>query len=450
MRQAFYLFLFLVFGTFLFPPNLHCADKKLTFTEAVKIALENNYELRAGKNALLAEKEGVGIARSYFFPRLSLEERATRTDNPPQTFMMKLNQRRFTSADFAIDALNRPDPVNDYQTSFVLEQPIFFMQSFRGLSVAKKAYAAKSGEYRRKKEETVLQTAEAYLHVQTAKERLKAAQKAAADAKEHLRIAQVRYKNEVGLYSDTLRAQTAVTRAEQALVSSEREYNTAMRRFGLVIASSGPVDAAEDDIVLAVKDLEYYQQYSKERNDLNAMKMQADMAAEKVRLAESAYFPYIGAMGAYQTNDHNNPFGSEGRSWLVSAYLRWDLFDGTRREFERGKAHHEAMEAKERLAGFKDLVAFRTADAYLAVEEAKKTLELAETALKSAEEGQRLVKSRYENSLSPMIDLLDAQLALDQARADVAARRNGYKLAVISLTFESGTIMNELNIEKGE
>jgi outer membrane protein TolC len=74
-------------------------------------------------------------------------------------------------------------------------------------------------------------------------------------------------------------------------------------------------------------------------------------------------------------------------------------------------------------------------------------VELAQTALKTAEEGQRLVKGRYENSLSPIVDLLDVQLNLNYVRAKTVARENAYKLAVINLGYESGTIMKDLNIE---
>ncbi|KAB2822901.1 MAG: TolC family protein, partial [Candidatus Dadabacteria bacterium] len=57
-----------------------------------------------------------------------------------------------------------------------------------------------------------------------------------------------------------------------------------------------------------------------------------------------------------------------------------------------------------------------------------------------------LVRKRYENSLSPFFDLLDSQLNLDRARADLAARRNGYLIALARLSFESGTILEDLGI----
>ncbi|PIY21351.1 MAG: hypothetical protein COZ12_05180, partial [Deltaproteobacteria bacterium CG_4_10_14_3_um_filter_60_8] len=73
---------------------------------------------------------------------------------------------------------------------------------------------------------------------------------------------------------------------------------------------------------------------------------------------------------------------------------------------------------------------------------------LAQAALKTAEEGARLVEVRYENGLSPMVDLLDAQLSLDHARAMTVASKNNYRIAVFTLCYESGTIFQDLGINE--
>jgi outer membrane protein len=438
---------FMTLATLFLPFGVFGEEKKLTLTEAIKIALEENYELRAAKNALSAQKEGVGIARSAFLPKLTFEERAARTNNPPLSFMMKLNQQRFSQNDFFIDSLNNPQPINDYQTALSIEQPVFSVRSFAGLSMAKHEYAAKSSDYQRTKEETVFKVVHAYLRVHTAREYLAVAQKGIEDVREHLRIAEVRYKNDLGLYSDTLRARTTLAEAEQILVSSEKEYSVAKKWLGLLLASSDSIDVIDENIPLAPKDLNYYREVSLTRKDLAAMKARYETARKNIKAVEAAYFPYVGVGGSYQMNDHRRLFGSEGDSWQVSAFLRWELFDGTNREYQRSKAQYQAAEVKEHVNSLREFISFKVNEAYLSVEEAKKNVDLARAALKSAEEGKKLVTSRYENSLSPMVDLLDVQLNLNHARAAVIARENAYKLAVINLGYESGTIMKDLSIE---
>ncbi len=429
------------------PMNGYGQEKQITLTEAVKTALKENHEIRAMENQLLAQDSDVGIARSALMPKVGFEERATRTNNPPTAFMMKLNQGRFSPSDFEISSLNSPQPITDLQSMITVEQPLFDLKATTGLKMAKQERAALGESYYRKKEELALKVAQVYLQAHTAKGNVEVAGKSLEDAKEHLRIVEIRFKNGLGLYSDILRAKTAITSAEQQMISAEKNVTVAKKMLGLLLGSPEGMDIADQDINIPFMPLTYYTGVSQERRDLKALKMRFDNARNQVKLAESRYFPTLHLGGSYQLNDHNTPFGSEGESWLVSAVLRWDLFDGLNREHERSKALHKAKETEEQLKGLTDLVSFRIQEAYLTVEEARKNAELAVAALKTAEESQRLVKSRYENSLSSLVDFLDVQVHLNRARADGVAKENEYLFSVINLGFESGTILKDLKIE---
>ncbi|HEX8948073.1 MAG TPA: TolC family protein [Dissulfurispiraceae bacterium] len=424
------------------------AEKQLSLAGAVRLAFDNNYELKAYRNALGAGKEDIGIARGNLLPRITFEERFMRTDNPTYAFMAKLNQERFAASDFAIDSLNRPAPVNDFQTTFSFEQPVFSRKAALGLKMAKTEHAAQNEDYTRKREEIALRVAQRYLSLLTASEYMKVAESAMEDSKEHLRIAELRYDSGLGLYSDTLRASTALNEAEQKLVSARKNLSVAKRALGLLLGLDEPVDAAEANVDIPVLDINYYTNASRSRRDIKSLETRTENVRNGIKLSEAGYLPYVGIGGSYQLNDHSAPFGAEGDSWQVTAFLRWELFDGTKREHERAKAKYRAAEAQEQLNGLKSAVSFKVYEAYLSVDEAKKTTELSRAAMKSAEEGRRLVRVRYENSLSPIIDLLDAQISLDNARASLVARENEYRTAAVKLSYESGTILKDLKLEK--
>ena len=114
---------------------------------------------------------------------------------------------------------------------------------------------------------------------------------------------------------------------------------------------------------------------------------------------------------------------------------------------EKLQAKDRVAEAQEYLEGFKNQITYKIYESCQNLEEAQKNLELANSALITAEEGKRLVLKRWESSLSPMVDLLDAQINLDKARADVVKTTNDYKVALISLSFESGILFKDLGIE---
>jgi outer membrane protein TolC len=314
--------------------------------------------------------------------------------------------------------------------------------------MAQKEYAALQEDYLRKSEATAVTVAQTYLQVRTAKETLAVTRKAVEDAREHLRIADLRFENGLGLYSDALRGRTRVTEAEQKVVSAHKHLVLAKRSLGLLLGLEDPVDILEENPDFAIQELAYYTAASQSRRDLRALKLRWENAQNGIKLADSGYFPTLSVGGAYQLNDPHQAFGSSGESWQLLATLRWDLFDGANRESKRKKAYYQAAETAEQFNGLKRWISFKITEAYLAVDEAGKNADLSRSAVQTAEEGRRLVKARFENSLAPLVDLLDVQLSLDQARANLALRENEFRLAIIRLSYESGTIIQDLNLER--
>ncbi|MFN3478816.1 MAG: TolC family protein [Thermodesulfovibrionales bacterium] len=448
MRNVLLCFVCFIMAFSVFTSEITAAEKSLTLKEAIEIAFENNHEIRAMKNSLLAEKENIGIARSYLLPKITFEERFMRTDNPTYGFMAKLNQERFAMEDFAIPSLNNPKAINDFQSTLSFEQPLFVRKANLGLDMSKREFMAKDGEFQRKKDEIALKVAKAYLMILTAKEYVKVSEQAVEDAAEHVRIAEAREKAGLGLYSDVLRANTALTEAEQRLVSARKNLAIAERSLGLLLGRSEAVTVSDDVLLIPLRDLDYYINPSLSRKDLEAMKLRYENAKMNVKMAESDYLPMIGIGGSYQFNDHRRPFGSEGGSYQIMAFLRWEIFDGTKREHEIAKAKAKVSEAGEYLEGLKKAITFKIHEAFLEAGEAMKNKELATSALKSAEEGRRLVRIRYENGLSPVVDLLDAQMNVDHARANLVAMENNFKISAINLSYEAGILLSDLNIEK--
>lgn len=423
------------------------AETGFTFRELFMHAMDGNPELRALRSSLGMKRADIGIARSRLLPQLSVEERFLRTNNPTYSFMAKLNQERFAAEDFAIDRLNNPSPVSDFQTSFSFEQALFAPQAFVGIDMASREHEAQSLKLLRKKEEVAFNVYQAALGMLTAKAFREAADRSREDAAEHLRLAEVRYDSGTGLYSDVLRARVSIAAAEEQQAGAKRGVAVARRSLGLLLGMTDPVDVVGDRPQILLRSLDDYLHAAQTRADLKAMEEHSQNAANMLRMANAGYLPTIGVGGSYQLNDHHNPFGDDGESWLMMVFLKWNLFDGARREYERVKAKYAIEEAREYLEGMKKGIAFRVHEAYLSVEEAESKVALAQAALLSAEEGRRLVMKRYENALSPLVELLDVQAVLDAARATVIEKENGYFIAVARLSSESGMLLRDLGLD---
>lgn len=421
----------------------------LSMKEAISCALLNNNELKALRNSLSAQQREIGIAKSYLMPRVKFEEMFVNTNNPALDFALRINQRRFTSGDLnnAPGSFNKPDAINNFLTSVTLEQPIYYRKSFVGLDMAKKEYSAQTYAFFRKQEEVAFNVSKTYLSAMTAQEYVKVAQKAVFDSKEHLRIAQVRYKTGLGLYSDVLRTSTAVTEAQQNLISANKNLSLSKRALGLLLGKQTSVDINSVVPQLSIKNIDYANTAIASRNDVKSLEEKVENARNGIKFAESDYFPTVAGFGSYQLYDSRAPFAAEGHNYVAGAAVKWEVFDGLKSKNEKLQAKDRVAEAQEYLEGFKNQITYKIYESCQNVEEAQKNLELANSSLITAEEGKRLVLKRWESSLSPMVDLLDAQINLDKTRADVVKTTNDYKVALISLSFESGILFKDLGIE---
>ncbi len=419
----------------------------VAFPEAVARALVNNASVAAAGHAWASAKRDAEAARGRYLPSLLLEERFARTNVPAEAFAFKMNQERLLASDFAnVDNFNRPPPINEYMTTFTVEQPLFAPKAYLGYRMAGREAEARGLDAERTKEETVHRVLSAYLDVLTAKEFARVAEQGVADAREHLRIAEALEGAGMGLASEVLRARVFLARAESGLVTAGSRLNLARTALGLAMGEKGGarVDAAGplpplpepgslDARIAAL---------GASRADLRAFSSRIANAETNVTYERSGYLPAVGAMGAWQVDAHDGPFEPDNRTWKVGVGLTWNIFDGLRREAAVGKAVEERARAKAQYRGAGDVAAFEVTRAYLSVEEASRRAAIARAALASAEEGMRLVGKRYENQRARMIDVLDAQSALDGARADLVAAENDVLASRAALELASGTLLS--------
>lgn len=424
-------------------------EHPLDFKEAIVTALENNLELMGMKAALSASEKDIGISRSYLIPKVRVGEDFVTTNNPAQVFALKLNQRRFTGADLAgaPGTFNNPGNITNFLTYGLIEIPVFNKPSLVALEMAKVQYSANGYVYMRKQEELIKNVAQNYLQIGTAQEYVKVAQQGLKDANEHLRISQVRYKSELGLYSDVLRAKTEVSEAEQRLVTAQKNLSVAKRSLGFLLGTKESVEISNVTPVLDLKAIDYYKSFMPQRSDLMALEINVQNAKNGVRLAQADWFPTLNLNASYNLYQNNYPFGAEGNNYIAGAFLHWDAFDGMKRNYETKKAKDKVQEAQFYLESLRNAIDFKVFESFATVQEANKNYELAQIALTSAEEGNRLVTKRWQASLSPFVDVLDSQTNLDRARANVVKSCNDLKAQLITLYFESGVLKQELALE---
>lgn len=418
----------------------------IDFPEALARAMKNNPFLSAAGEEWTAAKMNAKVARGYYLPSLTFEERFVRSSIPAEVFAFKINQERLLLSDFAsVDNFNKPPPINEYQSTFTVEQALFAPKLYHGYRMAGREAGAKGLELRRKKEEVAHQVLSAYLGVLTAKEYVHVAIQGQEDAQEHHRIAEARERSGMGLASDVLRAKVSLASAESGKVSAENRLALAQQGLALAMGEGGGTGVDADGVLPSLPDEGALEDRIAAalagRDDLRAFSLRVENAAANVGLQRSDYLPTVGLMGAWQMDGQDRVFSPDNHSWKIGVGLKWNLFDGFRREAEVARASAERGKARAYYRGAQDHAAYQVTRAYLGVKEAGKRVEIARSAADAAEEGTRLIKTRYENQLARMVDLLDAQAALNTARADLVKAENDLRQSRAELLFASGALL---------
>lgn len=421
---------------------------KLSLRDAMGMALENNNKIKAARFTSQAARQGVESVNSRYLPAISFEETFAASNSPTSTFMMKLDQGRFTENDFQIGTLNNPSAQHDFKTALTIQQPLFVPSLSPLKEMAVKDAQKSELELEAARQGIVFQVFFTYLDVQKAAARLEAADKAVADARENMRLATVRTSSGVGLKSDELRSRTHLSTVEQQLIITINDLALARMKLAMLIGlpedstyevsdSLGRVEVPDVSDQVIGEALQNRVEVRQSHTDLE----KSDAA---LRLARSEYLPTAGVFASYQLNAKDSPFTSDNEAWSAGVSLKWNIFDGFRTNSERKRALSAQAAAREMLESTTKDVRYQLRESYVRRHEVGKRLEVTRHSVLDAEETVRLLTKRYENSLATMVELLDAQTALNQARANLVEAEAGYALAGGKIYYMTGTFVKEM------
>jgi len=425
-------------------PTLVWAEA-VTFTQAMREATTNRPQLQAAQAMAESAAQAVGSARSGLLPQLTLHENLAWTNEPAGSVFIALNQQDLTQRDMreAPDSFNYPPSRKDFETKLELQQSLYDPRVLYGWRRAGKRAAQAGASAEWSIEETAFSAFAAYLEVQRSRAALDWAQSSLEQATEAARLASERRASGVGLKADELQAQVYVSAAQRQKVTAANNLELARRRLAVAIGrDGGSVDIAEPltPDMFCDKGGESLEQ----RADLQAMSDGVDEAGLALKQAKDAYMPTAFLSASYSLHDPQMPLGAEADNWSVGAGLRWEIFDGLRRQHDTAAAESERRARQAQLSESQRQASYQLDAARLRADEARLNLETAKQAVAAADESHALFLERYRSGLTELVDLLQAQSSLDKARFDLVAAQSQLILALGSVHYQQGVFTKRL------
>ena len=400
------------------------AQMPLTLGDAIRRAQGDTADARALASSIDEANARIQRAQSGYWPRVDLTETVQRGNQPVYVFSSLLSQRRFTAADFAIPALNYPDPVTNTRTTVALEQPIFDAGLTRlGVQAAKLERDMATATRDTARQELGFRAAQAFVRVLQLEATVRSTDAAVAAAESDRQRA--RDRREVGLVTeaDVLAVDVHLADMRQRQIAASGDL--AVGRIQLAEAvglpltasvapvrpASGPAPADGEALV-------------REALTRHPQLLQADIHRQRAengrRTARAALLPSVAVQGGWELNGAT--LGSQQSSWVIGAEVRVNVFRGFADAARMTEAHQAQVRAtaeRERVERRIE-VDVRGALAQLATARARE--EAGRAALAQARESQRIIRDRYEGGLATVTDVLRAaEAALEaQSRATTA------------------------------
>ena len=410
------------------PADLQERIRQLSLVDVVDLALRNNPATRASWAQARAAASFFGSARGAYYPTVNGNATLSRIQSPA-TSTRSAGKR------------------TEYGPSIALN---YLLLDFGGRSgsvesARQNLFAANLG-HNATLQNTVLQAEVAYFTYMATSALLLAERSAVAEAQANLTAAQRR--NTVGLatIADVLQARTALSQEKLNLETTQGNLQAARGSLASALGLPANLPFELEPLPTAIPVGMITQSVDsvinealRNRPDLAAARAQAAAAAAQVRVARAAELPAL-TLGSNAARTFSNPQSFAGPSYSVSLGLAIPIFNGFSHQYDVAAARAQADAANALADQTRQQVITQVFVSYYALQTAEARVATADDLLASAQQSVQVAAGRYREGVGSIIDLLTAQTALANARAQQVQSRWQWYTSLAQLARDAGVL----------
>ncbi|MBI3015491.1 MAG: TolC family protein [Candidatus Tectomicrobia bacterium] len=414
----------------------------LSLTQALSVALQNSPLLKASEQEVAMALAKVGQARAQLLPRIDVGTSFHRTTSPLMAFGDRLNQERVTTGDFDPRRLNDPAAISNFNTYLEITQPVYNGgKEWTGLNQSRLAHEAKQREDRRTLDQLRFDVTQAYYGVILGREQLQVARETLKTAEAHEAQARSLFRAGLVVESDVLSAEVRLAQVREFLIAAENGLTLSRSALNTIM---GVDEARAFRVTEALKFFEFKQDPEelkrralRSRADLEALRVQVRVAEQGVRLARSDYLPRLNLGGRYDLNEEHF-LGTRGESWTGMVTLSINLFDGLGTSSRVEEARAGVLRVKALQERLEQGISLQVRQAHLDLLTARGRIQASEKAVDQARESLRITQNRYNSGLTTIVELLDGEVRLTEARMRTLQALYDYAVAKAKIDLAVG------------
>lgn len=436
--NKFILLAFLLLGI---TKNQAQEKKLLTLKEAIKMAVTNSDAASFAKAKVETSKLELDVTKNNRYPSVKASGQYLRLSsaNVDSNIQSNNSSSSGSSAPLKVDQLLLGQ-VN-------VNLPIFNgFKLTNSIKASESMYKAETFSEKHTQEQIGLELVELF-------STLYKAQQMTSLIEDNLKTADQRVKDftameENGLIArnDLLKAQLQQSNIQLSLDNAKK--NTSIANYKLITLLKLPENTQVDIDIEAIKrDMASNQGNSSEgeRNDLKSLELKKQAAESGIKIAKGNYYPSLNLTGGYIAFDLNNVI-TVTNAMNFGVGLSYDLAS----VFKNGKqvklAQSRVKETEIALSQMNDQIKEEVFQAQENYKLSVKQSLVYDKAVEQATENFRIVKDKYDNSLSDTNDLLEADYQQLQSKINDALSKADVAQKYYELQFALGKLTASLNI----
>jgi outer membrane protein len=399
----------------------------LTLKESIGIALQKSPTVQSAQSAIKEAQYRRLSTISDFLPQVNMQYSYIRLDKASSFYY--------------------PPPINttvtagtkdNYNWATSVSQPVFTGGALiNSYLLAKIGVDSAKVQFEQTKLDLVLQVRAAYYAVLTAEKGVEVAQQAVQQLESHFTVAKAFFEVGITAKNDLLQVEVQLAQTRQNLITAEHNlevaravFNTLLRRD---INESVRLAEALEYTPMTIDMNSLMEEALRERPEIRLSDLGIQSAKKEVGIAASKLFPQLSIVYTYERlGDEPRVEGSpytRMHDWNVMGVAQWTVWDWGKAWWGVGESKARVFQAQCVLEQVKDSVKLDVQAAALKVTEAKKNIQVAETAVSQAEEDARINEERFKGQVATTTDVLDSLTRLTQARTNYYSALSDYDVA---------------------
>jgi outer membrane protein len=416
--------------------------KTLSLKEAISIVTTKSNQAALANMRVTASKLEMETVKNNQYPSVKLSGQFLQLTNANVDSNIKMGE----------SSSGKSDPIKVNQ--LFLGQANVSMPLFNGFKL-KNSIAASESLYKSETFNASHTKEQLAIYVVELFAKLYQSQEMAGLIAENLKSAQQRTKdfsamvdNGLMARNDLLKAQLQESNIQLSLDSANKNANVVNYQLATVLQL--PENTKIDiDIETIKNDMKKSQELIAEakRSDLEALTFQQKASEAGIKIAKSGYYPSLALVGGYIAFDLKEVI-SVTNAMNVGVGLSYDLASIFKNGKEVKLARNKSEQAKTAITILSDKIKEETQQAQENYNLSLKQNLVYTQAVEQASENYRIVKDKYDNSLSTTNDLLEADVQQLQTKINLALSQADIALKYYQLQFAEGKLINSFNLSQ--